>query len=211
MPDTRCGESGAAGAGADRGRALRRTHRAAAGAAPPSSAGGASETGVPALPSGSEFSSAIAGTISAASHGVTDRSCEGTSDTSIAARGAAGGPISPTFFCATSHGAVRGEPLSRELESEEAEVIELGVGATKRSVGARELTVSIACEPPTSTVRSQERELLWMLLDATREVVMNVGQRPPPEAAPASCVCQNSRRVRTTDPTATPSPPRAAP
>ena len=38
--------------------------------------------------------------------------------------------------------------LSRELESEEAEVIELGVGATKRSVGARELTVSIACEPP---------------------------------------------------------------
>ena len=57
---------------------------------------------------------------------------------------------------------VRGEPLSRELESEEAEVIELGVGATKRSVGARELTVSIACEPPTSTVRSQERELLWI-------------------------------------------------
>ena len=97
----------------------------------------------------SEFSSAIAGTISAASHGVTDRSCEGTSDTSIAARGAAGGPISPTFFCATSHGAVRGEPLSRELESDEA--IELGVGATKRSVGARELTVSIACQPPTST------------------------------------------------------------
>ena len=43
---------------------------------------------------------------------------------------------------------MRGEPLSRELESEEAEVIELGVGATKRSVGARELTVSIACEPP---------------------------------------------------------------
>ena len=46
---------------------------------------------------------------------------------------------------------VRGEPLSSELDSEEADVIELGVGATKRSVGARELTVSIACEPPTST------------------------------------------------------------